>query len=409
MDARVALVSSDYLPNIGGVAAHVHNLARELARQAVDVCVITTGDGRKSGTRRRLWPTWVTRDGVRVLELGVPGLPRGIGRAAWERFGMARAVDRLSRRPLVLHWHDAQWSAPLIAPQTGAARVFTNHTSNFLQALDTGQGLDHWRWQFGLADRLIAPSQERATGAVTLGYPAERVSVIPNAVDASLFRPDESLRQAARRRLGAADHEVVVLAPCRMVPVKGVIDLAHALKRLGDLRDRLRLVFAGDSGARAEEYELEVREAVRRSPFADRVTYLGRVPNQDMPSVYAAADIVALPSLKEATSIAGLEAMACGLPLVGTNVGGIPEILEHEQTGLLVEPGAPHELAVAIRRLVDDPPLRAALGAAARRTVTDRFTWSAVAKRTVAVYRLALQQHQRQAQAAATLGERART
>lgn len=389
---KVALVSTDYLPSIGGVAAHVHFLAGALRGLGCEACVVTTGDGRKKGSNKRRFSTWIERDGVPVLELGVPGLPKGIGRKWWEQREMARVMAKLTGDPLIVHWHDHTWAAPLIAPYDRAVRLFTNHTSQFLQALDTGTDLEMWRWQLGLADRIIGPSHELTDTPTRIGYPAEQCSYVPNAVDADVFAPDEARRRAKRSELGIDDDEVLMLVARRIVPKNGVIDLAHSFRLLGDLADRLRILFAGGRDGKPEDYEAEVIGAVRRSPLDAKSSFLGRVPNRSMPDLFRAADFAVLPSLREATSIAGLEAMACGLPLIGTRIGGIPEIIDHGVTGLLVESGSPLELSEAVRQLVEQPALRRSLGAAARQRVLDEFTWQRIAQQTIEVYQQAHEQ-----------------
>jgi glycosyltransferase involved in cell wall biosynthesis len=120
------------------------------------------------------------------------------------------------------------------------------------------------------------------------------------------------------------------------------------------------------------------------------VFFTGNVPNTAMPRFYALATIATLPSLMEATSISGLEAMSSGLPLVGTNVGGIPEIIDDGVSGLLVEPRRPDQLAAAYLRLLGDADLRTRLGAGARARVEREFAWPAISARTVAVYERAI-------------------
>jgi glycosyltransferase involved in cell wall biosynthesis len=106
-----------------------------------------------------------------------------------------------------------------------------------------------------------------------------------------------------------------------------------------------------------------------------------------MPEVYRACDISVLPSWREATSITGLESMASGLPLVATRVGGIPELVEEGETGLLVAPRDPGALGAAIASLVEAPERRREMGRRARARAVSRFAWSAIAADTAALYR----------------------
>ena len=113
--------------------------------------------------------------------------------------------------------------------------------------------------------------------------------------------------------------------------------------------------------------------------------FTGAVPNDRMPEYYAASDVVALPSLKEATSIAGLEAMASARPLVGTNVGGIPQIVKDGDSGILVPAKDPEKLADAIVRLLDNDSARAAIGERARQRAK-LFDWRTIAQAYPHIY-----------------------
>ena len=192
--------------------------------------------------------------------------------------------------------------------------VFTNHTSGYLRRFTKGA-----RAKRRLAKRLahvrhvLAPSEElcEATGAV--GY-AGPVTFIPNGVDTDRFKPADS---PLRATWGVSEQEVVVLLARRLVDKNGVVVFAEAVAALKGLP--VHLVFARDGPERAKAEGI-----LGANGMAERSQLLGNVRNEDMPDIYNAADISVLPSFMEATSITGLESMACGLPLVGTRVGGHP-------------------------------------------------------------------------------------
>jgi glycosyltransferase involved in cell wall biosynthesis len=114
--------------------------------------------------------------------------------------------------------------------------------------------------------------------------------------------------------------------------------------------------------------------------------FLGSVSNADLPPLYKAAWVSILPSLYEAVSLSGLESLACGVPVVGTRVGGIPEIVLDGITGILVPPRSPEALAAAILDLVGNAERRHAMGEEARRLVVREYTWEIIAKRTLEFY-----------------------
>jgi glycosyltransferase involved in cell wall biosynthesis len=178
---------------------------------------------------------------------------------------------------------------------------------------------------------------------------------------------------------GIGSDETVVLLARRLVEKNGVTVFAEAVTKLQNKTSRI--VFAGDGDECSN-----VQSILAAGDAGNQCIFLGNVPNTQMPDIYRAADISVLPSFMEATSITGLESMATGLPLVGTRVGGIPAIISHEETGLLVEPRDADALAAAMDRLIDDAALRSRLGNAARQQAVAKFSWEGIAARTVESY-----------------------
>lgn len=393
---NIVFVSSDYLPNIGGVATHVHELARACGAMGHGVSVVSMAPGKWNQVS-----TWRAHrratDGISASYFSTAGLPGG-HLTWWQLRRQAREyVRRLGGdRPAIFHVHDCGYGEYLAPHLVPGVKVFTNHTSGFLQDFDDDQGRDAWRQRILKYDHVIAPSTELATKTRETGYPSDQVTFIPNGVDPTKFRPDGRLRQQVRARLGISADEVVILAARRFVPKNGMIDLAHSLRFISPrARDHVTVVFAGNGHTQSDPlgYEKECLAAIRATPLGRRAVFAGAVDNAKMPELFAAADMSILPSLKEATSIAGLEAMSTAVTLIGTRVGGIPELIQNEVTGLLVEPGDPRELAEAITRLALDGDLRTRLGINARQRVLSEFTWSHVAARTVAVYESLLPRH----------------
>jgi glycosyltransferase involved in cell wall biosynthesis len=395
---RVSQVSSNCYPNIGGVATHVHELSSSLAAGGARVEILSFRRGSLLQSLGGGESVYSVGDvPVRLLALGsLPG-----GRLRYWR--LRRDAARLSPASAdgaprhVVHSHDMDYSGYLATRLSADIRVFTNHTSGFLQDLDERQKRELWRDQMAAFDHVIAPSGELRDRTVELGIDAARVSYVPNGVDPAKFRPDPEARARVRSRLGIQPDQVVVFSTRRFVPKNGVIDLAHGLRYLAPVREQVTMVFAGNGFGEPDPlgYEKEALAAIRASPLADKVRLLGPVANDSIAELYAAADLSVLPSLKEATSISGLEAMSSGLSLVGTRIGGIPDLIDHERTGLLVDPGDPRGLADAIMSLVQRPDFRRQLGDRARARVVNEFSWQQIARRTQDVYERTLEAQDR--------------
>jgi glycosyltransferase involved in cell wall biosynthesis len=229
-------------------------------------------------------------------------------------------------------------------------------------------------------DSVIAPSEELARVTTAVTARGEKVRYIPNGVDASRFHPAVSGCDT-RDRYDIRSDETLILCPRRLVKKNGCIHLARAMGMIARAEPGARLLFAGDGPEReALAAELDAAGCLGRAIFA------GNVPGSEMPALYAAADVVAVPSLIEATSISVLEAMATARPVIASNTGGLPALVMDGQTGSLVEPRDEPGLAAAICELLSDPTRRARMGRLARSRVLEKFTWDRIAALTLDAY-----------------------
>jgi glycosyltransferase involved in cell wall biosynthesis len=211
------------------------------------------------------------------------------------------------------------------------------------------------------------------------GAPRARVHVVRNGVDFARF---ENLkpRDTTRAAIGTTQNTVIIACVANLIPYKGHLDLIDACASLG-LQPHWELWCMGrDDGIGAE-----LRARAAAAGIADRVRLLGA--RSDVPDLLAAADIFALASHEEGSPNAVLEAMTARLPVVATNVGGIPEAVEEGKTGLLVDARDPAALAGALQRLIVDANARAAMGRAARERVEAHFSLGACVRSYAALYR----------------------
>ncbi|MCP4677539.1 MAG: glycosyltransferase family 4 protein [Deltaproteobacteria bacterium] len=379
---RILMVSDDYLPNPGGIAAHVYELTRQLVLMGHEVDLVV-GHNRVNGDR------------------SIPALPNGARVIrnrpfSWNPLGYLSTTISTAyrlwklvreRKYDVCHWHNLAWESWGVRFGAAAlARVFTNHSSGFPRRMQVP-----WRRRLQLpfllsfADQVVAPSKAREVDSVAVGYPAERVRCIPNGVDVDVFTPG-SPDPALMRRYGIEPLEKVLVVPARLEKVKGVDVLIRALPRIVCEVPDVRVIVLGDGSERSSLVRLARAMGVR-----ERIVFAGNQSREDMPTHLRLGLVAVLPSRTEGLPLACLEAMATGLPVVASRVGGLPDVIEDSVTGRLVPSESDESLAQAISRLLlkKEDTIREK-GLDARQVVSARFSWRALAGQTVSVYESAL-------------------
>jgi glycosyltransferase involved in cell wall biosynthesis len=228
--------------------------------------------------------------------------------------------------------------------------------------------------------RVVTVSESsKADIAAQMGVPLERMTVVPVGVDHTVFRPrPEVSRQPGR----------VIVTTSSDVPMKGLVVLLEALAKLRTERHmELTVVGRPTEGGR-------VARTIERLGLGPAVRCVSGISDDDLARAYGEAELAVVPSLYEGFSLPAIEAMACGVPLVATTGGALPEVVgRHGETGFLVEPDDPGALASGMRRVLDDPALAARLRDGGRKRVLGRFTWAATAKGTAEQYRLLMEEH----------------
>ena len=205
------------------------------------------------------------------------------------------------------------------------------------------------------------------------------VLVLPNGVDLARF--DALSRDKARIRLGIGENEKVALFVGNINPVKGVEYLIEGMGSLAGKFPQARLFIVG-----RDMQNGKIQHLVRERNLQAKVVFTGFVPPAQIPQYMIAADVFVLPSVTEGFPNVLLEAMAAGLPLVSTDVCGLPEIVEDGENGLLVPPEDPQGLAEAISRLLDDEDLRKRMGKNARKRAESHFGWDVITGRLEEIY-----------------------
>jgi phosphatidylinositol alpha-1,6-mannosyltransferase len=241
------------------------------------------------------------------------------------------------------------------------------------------------RRAFAQAAAVTAPSFDLLERARHLGASGD-LDLIPWGVDPDVFRPNDSAASRVRERYGLGVDDVLIVAAGRFIPVKGFDHLIRAMHLAQAHTLGVHLVLLGDGDLRND-----LMAEAESLGLSNLVSFPGMTPHHAVAAHLAAADIVAVPSVHYKGFVDGqptvaLEAMAVGKPLIATRVGGLPEIVEDGENGLLVDEGDVTGLADAIRRLASTAKLRARMGEQSRRRVLESLTWDNVAGELVEVF-----------------------
>ena len=231
------------------------------------------------------------------------------------------------------------------------------------------------------AERIVcATEQERASIRLLYGADPEKITVIPLGVDMDRFRP--AAKADARERLGLGDERIVLFVG-RLEPLKGVDILIGAASLLDSDVECSVLIVGGDETSNQQVQELQ--GLASNLGVGDRVAFVGAVDHDLLPLYYNAADVCVVPSHYESFGLVAVEAMASGLPVVASRVGGLMGTVKDGETGYLIPWLCPEPFAERIELLLDNEPLRLSLGEAAREAVS-RYRWENVAGAVLEVY-----------------------
>ena len=233
------------------------------------------------------------------------------------------------------------------------------------------------------ADCVLVNAEAVKEWLVGDGYDPSKIVVIPNGVELRRFdRP--ALGDDIRRELDVPAGAPMVIVVSRLTRQKGLEQFIEAAEILAPRFPDARFVIVGYANPVEREYEDVLKGLADRRGVGNRVIFTGL--RHDVPALLGAATVSVMPSLNEALSNVLLESMAAGAPVVATRVGGTPEAIVHERTGLLVPPGDAAALADSVARLLEDAPLAAALGVAARRAIEERYSVERMVHATERLY-----------------------
>jgi glycogen synthase len=399
---NILLLTNEYPPHIyGGAGVHVDHLVREMAlcdKGRHRLQILCFGDQHEKGPGKTVTGIGPA-EALAAAKLRQPKLLDTL----YRNIVMAGSVEATD----VIHCHTwyTHLAGCLIKQLLQIPLVVTTHSLEpsrpwKKEQLGNGYYAAGWLEKTALinADRIIAVSRAMKDDILNL-YDAtpEKVEVIHNGIDAEMYRPTRN--DTVLEEYGIDPNTPFVLFVGRITRQKGIVHLLRALHHVEGAYQMVLCAGTADTPEIAEEVTAMVAEV--NADTSNHVVWIREmVPVDRLVTLYSHAAVFVCPSVYEPFGIINLEAMACGTPVVASAVGGIPEVVIHEDTGLLVpfetagsaaaEPKDPQrfarDLAAAVDTLMQSPEKRTAMGTASRRRVEEHFSWKSIARRTLAVY-----------------------
>jgi len=390
---NVCFVSPEYFPISGGTGAYVYYLSRELQKLGHNVHVVA---------RHSVDSTEIV-DGVNVNYV------KGVGNPLTRYWRFARSaskkLEELNRKfgfdiihanlPLVPSFAipsesanaltstvHSTWKGEAEAIKRGGRRKLNPNEKLMLRFNSLLRSYE--KKLMKRSDALIAVSLYTRNELTELyDVDEEKIHVIYNGVDTQKFKPTRD-RAGLRVELGLEEEQKIILCVGRLYYRKGINILLKSIPEVVQKFGDAKFVISGKGFKKNEE---NLRKLAEKLKIEKYVMFLGYVPDEKLPDLYAASDIFVLPALYENFPFAILEAQSTGLPVISTKVGGIPEFLTNNKNGLLVAPCDPEQLAQGIMILLEKPELAKELGRRGRRLVEEKFAWPLITGKVVELYR----------------------
>jgi teichuronic acid biosynthesis glycosyltransferase TuaC len=297
-------------------------------------------------------------------------------------------TDVISRCDLVHahgHVYLSSYLAAKVAKKHKKPFILTQHNTfiNYQSLLNTLEYLNDLaigKTVLKTADRIIVVSKKTKQYVLRLGAEKSKTSVIYNGVDIDNFKPVNKME--SRKKVGLPRNRKIILSVRRLVYKNGLGTLIESVPSVARNHPDTLFVVAGKGPSRKL-----IENRIKELGIQDNIKLSGFVPDELLPTYYGAADYFVLPSASgEGLPLVLLEAMACGLPVLATKVGGTPEIVKHKKTGVLVPPRNPEAIAEAMSKLLLNEELGPAIGREARRDVEERFSWESNLRQLEGVY-----------------------
>jgi len=392
---NVCFITPEFYPISGGTGSYVYYLSNMLVKHGNIVSVVTKDSGyalASQATAEKIRTFTVKASGIPVID------PLLFFRASSRKLNEIKSQFKLdiahANLPLIPNF--------VVPPSFGEALISTVHSTwdgeakaiknesfmslNFNEKIVRSFKLVLKHFEYRLlkrSDRIIAVSGYTKKEILkNYNIPPWKIKVIFNGVDLEKFKPAED-KAKFKRALGFNAEDLLILYVGRLYSRKGLPTLIGAIPSVVRKARNAKFLISG-KGLRGEEKRL--KSYVDKFKVAQNVVFLGYYPDEKLSNLYKAADIFVFPSLYENMPFAMLEALATGLPVVTTRVGGIPEVIENGKNGFLINPYDSLELANRIRCLIENPKMASEMGLLGRRTVEKKCSWDSIVKQVLEVY-----------------------
>lgn len=384
---KVTIFTNEFPPNIyGGAGVHVDYLTKELSKlMNVDVRCFGEQNTSLNNMSVRGYREWeiLKKDSTDKLQKVLGPLSIDVAMVndpitsnivhchTWYTFMAGFLAKMLYDIPLVVTIHSLEPLRPWKEEQLG-----------------NGYHLSTWMEETGInaADKIIAVSNDSKKDIMKCyNVPEDKIEVIYNGIDLNQYK--KTGVNVARKKYGIDGRYILFVG--RISRQKGIIHLIDAVKYLPQ---DVKVVLCASSPD-TEEIKIEMEEKVKLYP---NIIWIDKmVTKEEIIELYSNAEVFVCPSIYEPFGIINLEAMACNTPVVASATGGIKEVVVDGETGFLVEPGNPEDLAEHIKKLLDDRGLAATFGANGRKRVEEMFSWESIAKKTYDMYKNVIENYKK--------------
>jgi D-inositol-3-phosphate glycosyltransferase len=378
---RICLVTHFFPPHMGGIEKVSYEQSKRLTESGNQIDVLTS---KIKG--RNKYPA----KGVRIFHFSAVNIAERIGVPypipsiqAYRTF--ARVIKKCDLVHAHGHVYMSSYLAGKVAKKYKKPFILTQHNTfidyrSGLNLLEHLNDLTIGKAVLKDADRIVVVSNKTMEYVHKLGADKSKTSVIYNGVDIDYFHPAN--KEKSRKKLDLPKNRKMILSVRRLVYKNGLDTLIESVPYVARDHPDVLFVIAGKGPSKKL-----IEDRIRESRMGDNIKLTGFVPDELLPVYYNAADYFVLPSASgEGLPLVLLEAMACGLPVISTTVGGTPEIIEHMKNGVLVPPKNPEAMAVTMSELLSKEGMGQAIGEEARKIVESRFTWEENLRQLKTVY-----------------------